>query len=85
MSPSSLVLLLSLVSTWLLPPSFALPATTHHDSYDERLIFRPLADGKVSILFNFHIKASNGEQRIIGRLFDAFNELNCNVFLPLFL
>ncbi|KAJ9125751.1 hypothetical protein QFC24_002535 [Naganishia onofrii] len=59
MSPSSLVLLLSLVSTWLLPSSFALPATTHHDSYDERLIFRPLADGKVSILFNFHIKASN--------------------------
>ncbi|KAJ9102378.1 hypothetical protein QFC21_002778 [Naganishia friedmannii] len=59
MTPPSLILLLSLVSPWLLAPSFAHLTTNHHVSYDERLIFRPLADGKISILFNFHIRASN--------------------------
>jgi hypothetical protein len=30
------------------------------DIYEESLVFRPLADGKLSVLFRFHTKAHDG-------------------------
>ena len=36
-------------------------ANSKDDIYEESLVFRPLADGKLSVLFRFHTKAHDGK------------------------
>lgn len=48
------------------------PASSNTDIYEESLVFRPLADGKLSVLFRFHTKAHDGT-------------LLCHLLVPLIL
>ena len=42
--------------------SLAAQTTVTNDNiYEESLVFRPLADGKLSVLFRFHTKAHDGK------------------------
>lgn len=70
MLPTPLSLLLCLVgvlnSAWALPELQSSPEDGN--SYDESLVLRPLADGKLSVLFRFHTKAHNGEISILADL-----------------
>lgn len=60
-APLSLLLCLAGVST----TASALAEPRSHlddgNKYDESLVFRPLADGKLSVLFRFHTRARNGK------------------------
>jgi hypothetical protein len=44
------------------------PTSNNADIYEESLVFRPLADGKLSVLFRFHTKAHDGTSSPISLL-----------------
>lgn len=64
MLSAPLSLLLCLVGALCSAPALADPLLTSdsRDSYDESLVLRPLADGKLSVLFRFHTKAHDGKR-----------------------
>jgi hypothetical protein len=70
MLPTPLSLLLCLIgilnSTWALPELQSSP--DNGNSYDESLVIRPLAEGKLSVLFRFHTKAHNGKIPMLADL-----------------